>query len=99
MILETRASLRAAAATAVLTSACCGQVPIRTVAYSGQQAPGTGAGALFAGLSAPALNEAGEVALLSTLSGSVTPSNNQGIWFGQPGFLGLVVRTGQSAPG
>ena len=63
-------------------------------------APGTDAGTVFAGLSAPILNGAGDVAFHATLAGpGVTPANNQGIWIGSPGNLRLLVRQGAPAPG
>jgi hypothetical protein len=46
------------------------------------------------------LNDAGQVAFRSTLTGSgVDSSNNEGIWRGAPGSLSLVARRGSAAPG
>jgi hypothetical protein len=70
------------------------------VARVGLPAPGTDAGTVFSGLSAPILNGAGDVAFHATLAGpGVTPANNQGIWIGSPGNLRLLVRQGAPAPG
>ncbi len=73
-------------------------------ARTGNQAPGTAAGVTFSSLLAPALNNAGQVAFIATLTGSgVTLTNNTGIWAtDRSGALHLVARTGtqlELAPG
>ncbi len=85
---------------------------VRTVALSGQPAPGTPgdisfdsfashydslAGRFFRG---PVLNDAGQTAFRANISGSsVDASNNQGVWSEGAGSLALVARTGSQAPG
>jgi hypothetical protein len=73
------------------------------LAREGSQAAGATAGALFEQLAAdPILNDRGQVAfpaLLREGGGAVTTSNNAGIWSQRNGVLGLVARSGSSAPG
>ena len=85
---------------------------LRTVALTGQQAPGTTGGVIyesfgalydsFAGaiLSWPVLNDAGQTAFRANLTGSgVDSTNNHGVWSEGSGSLALVARTGSQAPG
>ncbi len=75
------------------------QVPVLPVAVSGQPAPqGDG---VFANFVNPMLNTQGQVAFTADLllGGTVTSQNNQGLWGGLPGTLGLVAREGAQAPG
>jgi hypothetical protein len=83
---------------------------IRTVALTGQQAPGAPAGVIYGGFGAGlandsfyhdvALNDAGQVAFRADLAGEgVDFSNNQGVWSEGSGSLALVARTGSQAPG
>ena len=74
---------------------------LRTVALSGQQAPGTSIGVNFDGVfSAPALNAAGQTAFFAYISGTgVGPTNHTGIWSEGSGSLELVARMGSQAPG
>ena len=75
------------------------------VAREGDQAPGTPIGVVFGGSNAiginPVLNDAGQTALRSRLTGpGVTSSNDWGIWSeGGDGGLVLVAREGDQAPG
>jgi len=77
---------------------------LRTVALSGDVAPGTISNVNFAGFGfgfgAPVLNNAGQTAFRGLLTGSeVTASNNSGIWSEGGGTgLALVARTGNVAP-
>ena len=79
------------------------EITIRTVALTGEVAPGTD-GAVFQTLSggsefAPALNNTGHTAFNGELSGpGVTSQNKWGIWKENP-ELHLVVRGGDIAPG
>ncbi len=85
----------------VVTSSMASATVVRTVALSGQQAPGTSSGA-FGGFNAPALNSSGQTAFLGALScclGGVTTNNDTGIWSEGSGILALVAREGSSAPG
>jgi hypothetical protein len=93
---------------------CCASVPlfahaaaIRTVALSGQQAPGTPDGVgyfsfgTFQGaVSQPVINNAGQVAFGAFVLGNgVDATNNFGIWSEGSGTLGMVAREGNQAPG
>jgi hypothetical protein len=73
---------------------------LRTVALTGQQAPGTLSGVAYASLSTPVLNAAGRTAFAATVSGNdVDSTNNLGIWSEGSGSLALVAREGSQAPG
>lgn len=74
---------------------------LRTVAISGQAAPGTGVG-LFSTFSPPVINDRGETAFFGNLrSTSQVPSTaREGIWSeGGGGGLKLLARQGSAAPG
>ncbi len=94
---------RAAGAVLVwlLAGHACGQgVAIRNLALSGQQAPGLPAGLTFSAFDAFSINASGQIGLFATIAGpGVTATNNQGIWWTQPGSLQLVMRLGDPAPG
>jgi len=74
---------------------------LRTVALSGNGAPGTSSGVNFAVFSVPAINDAGQTAFLGDLAGTgVNGSNDTGIWSeGGDAGLALVAREGDEAPG
>jgi hypothetical protein len=85
---------------------------LRTVALTGQQAPGTAGGVTYDTFDAhltgysvfvfrgPVLNDSGQVAFRANLSGSgVGATNKVGVWSEGSGNLGLVARTGSAAPG
>lgn len=77
-------------------------VPVATYnqgTSAGQPAPGTSA--VFADGSPPLLNDSGQVFFSGLLQGSgvVSGTNDVGLWFGLPGTLALVARTGDVAPG
>lgn len=57
-------------------------VPTRTVALSGQNAPGTVAGVNFYGFDVPILDFGGRTAFRAVLTGVVTTSDNTGVWSG-----------------
>ena len=72
---------------------------LSTVARTGQQAPGTPEGVLFAlGFDPPVINSLGQVAFRGFLTGEgVTSSNNIGIWAQDDhGGLQLIARWGDS---
>lgn len=73
---------------------------LRTVALSGEQAPGAPSGVAFAGFEQVAINSSGQVAFRayspeSTDSGEGTV----GVWSEGAGALALVARSGDVAPG
>ncbi len=85
---------------------------LRTVALTGQQAPGTPGGVTYEsfgsllhpqfqyGYGGAVLNDAGHVAFRANIAGSgVDFSNHQGVWSEGDGSLSLVARTGSQAPG
>src|SRR5207248_2438724 len=77
-------------------------IEVRTLALSGQQAPGTDPGVVFNGFGGPRLNDSGDTAFTATLQigvGGVTGANALGLWKQTNGPLGLVARTGSQAPG
>jgi hypothetical protein len=76
-------------------------VPFRTVALSGQSAPGTESGVVFFDFDLPLINDNGKVAFFGVLDGSsiVVGANDEGVWSEGGGSLGLVARTGSAAPG
>jgi hypothetical protein len=73
---------------------------VRTVALSGQQAPGSADGVIYQTFDLPALNVAGRTAFGAVLSGSgVNSDNERGMWSEGAGPLVLVAREGSQAPG
>ena len=85
---------------------------LRTVALSGQSAPGAPADVNYGNFGTfffdpqnqvvrgPVINDAGRAAFRANLAGSgVDATNNQGIWSEGSGSLALVARTGSAAPG
>ncbi|MEL6497992.1 MAG: choice-of-anchor tandem repeat NxxGxxAF-containing protein [Planctomycetota bacterium] len=75
---------------------------LRLVARSGDTAPGTTDGAVFAsGIGDPVANDLGEVAFSGIVAGvSVTDMNDQGVWSETGGTgLRLIAREHQQAPG
>jgi hypothetical protein len=82
------------------TPAIAEAAALRTVALSGQPAPGTSSGVNYNSFSAPVLNDAGQAAFLSNLSGyGVDLTNDRGFWSEGSGSLALVAREGEQAPG
>lgn len=74
-------------------------VQYRTVALSGEIAPGTGGGALFDSFSSVIINESGQAAILGRIFGAqVDTTNNEGIWTEGGGPLDIVARAGDLAP-
>jgi hypothetical protein len=76
---------------------------LRTVALSGQHAPGMPAGVEFSnvfGLHAPVINGAGRAAFYANLTGSgITSSNSVSIWSEGSNSLALVAQENSQAPG
>src|SRR5205085_12334723 len=72
-----------------------------TLVRRGTQAAGLPAGVSYgAAKGHPRLNNAGQIALLSTLQGAgVTTANDSAIFFGAPGALSVIVREGLQLPG
>lgn len=70
------------------------------VAREGEPAPGT-VGAIFRNPRVPVLNDAGQTAFVSQLTGPgvVNSSNEEGVWSEGSGSLALVARKGDAAPG
>lgn len=70
------------------------------LARAGDPAPGMAAGVTYASFAAPSVNEASQVVFGAALRGpGVTAENREGIFRGDSNNLGLVVRTGNLAPG
>ncbi|NOZ41460.1 MAG: hypothetical protein GXP24_14725 [Planctomycetes bacterium] len=87
-------------------STAYGDSILRTVALSGQLAPGGPSGATFdtSGFvfNFPKLNNANQTSFIAALQigpGEVTESNNFGIWSEGNGSLALVMQEGSQAPG
>lgn len=73
---------------------------LKLAARKGQQAPGLPTGVKWLVPGDPAINDAGQIAMLSILSGTgVTGTNDKGIWRGPVGQFELVIRKGDPAPG
>ncbi|MEA3188359.1 MAG: hypothetical protein QOD99_2189, partial [Chthoniobacter sp.] len=73
---------------------------VTLLARTGDQPPGTAAGAKFQDFSIPTLNSAGQSAFVGFLTGSgVNSTNSSGIWTGTSGNLQLLARAGDNAPG
>ena len=87
------------------SGSCCGiwsegTGSLHLVAYAGNHAPDTPAGAEFTDFNAPRFNSGGQVAFYGILlngSGGVTVDNNTGVWSGGS-TLRLVAREGSQAP-
>jgi len=100
-----RSSLGFAALSLVICSQAFTQVPVRTIAYTGQPAPGTGATFDFFFLPTisprPFFTTTSHVMFTGRLFGpGVDQTNQYGIWMYEPvGGLGLVARKGDQAPG
>jgi hypothetical protein len=69
------------------------------VARKGSSAAGLPASVFYDALSAPVLNDNGQVAFKGLLNGAVGTFNNEALWTGAPGALALVARKGTQAAG
>lgn len=96
--------------TAVLQPSSVRAAELRTVALTGQPAPGAHDGAVYGSFGSyvvedfvihgVVLNDAGQVAFRANLTGDdVDSANDQGVWSEGTGSLALVARTGNQAPG
>jgi len=73
---------------------------LKLVARKGQQAPGLPSGVKWLVPGDPAINDAGQIAFVSLLTGTgVTSANDKGIWSGTAGNFSMVTRKGAQAPG
>jgi hypothetical protein len=75
---------------------------LRTVALSGNQAPGAPAGATFFSYAAPIINNSGDVGFfgrMTTGPGGVGNGNDSAFFLERAGTLELIVREGSQAPG
>jgi hypothetical protein len=74
---------------------------VRTVALTGQPAPGAPVGAMFHSFAdGPSLNNAGRTVFNAWMAGEgVSEQNDNGIWSDGAGQLELVAREGSRAPG
>lgn len=96
-----RQLLSCLAALVILVSASVSQGQVRTVALSGDPAPGAGGGAQFVVFGPPVMNDFGEVLCIAVLEqdvGGVTADNDIGYWSDVTGTLDLVAREGDPAP-
>lgn len=92
--MPTRTPLVAFIACAGAAATAWAQVPYRTVALSGQQAPG--AGEPFSLVSGPRINNRGDVAFDGRVAGG--DDSPAGVWLGGTGGTRLVALEGQPAP-
>lgn len=84
------------------------ETALRTVALSGEAAPGTGAGVVFLAFESPynrsfpvpLVDDSGQMIFFAFLAGpGVGPENDQGLWTERQGSLALLARSGERAPG
>ena len=103
-----RLTLAAAAALAAMSAGAGAEVIYQTVALGGQAAPGAGAGVTYQNSAAnafndffaPSLNSTGHVAYRAVLAGTgVTTANDNALFAGPAGFVNLLAREGDAAPG
>jgi hypothetical protein len=74
------------------------EVPVLKCAHEGEPVPQV-PGATFSYLFPPEIDGAGNVLFSGSMTGAgIGPSNNEGIWYGQPGAMSLVARDGWPAP-
>ena len=82
------------------THHCAAAILFRTVAMTGEQAPGTDPGIVFRNVVSPVINQAGQVAFRGRVQGpGYVDDNDDGIWFDTNGTLNLVAGLGNLAPG
>ena len=77
---------------------------LQLVARSGDPAPGVPGATFLSGAINPldhkAIDSSGNLLIGSSIAGpGIDASNNSGYWYGPPGNLNLLLRTGQSIPG
>ncbi|MFN0132600.1 MAG: choice-of-anchor tandem repeat NxxGxxAF-containing protein [Phycisphaerales bacterium] len=92
-------SLAAVALAAASAAAQTGPLTWRTIALTGQPAPGFPAGVSFAALSDPRLDASGRVGLWIELAGpGINATNNSGLWSERSAPLAMVYRLGTESP-
>ncbi len=75
-------------------------ISYRTIALSGQPAPGTDPGEVFDKFGFPLIDAQGRIAIFASVAGDdVSGTNDFAIWSQTPGALTLVAREGSPAPG
>jgi hypothetical protein len=84
----------AAVMAAVLWTSAADAFTLRTVALTGQPAPGTEPGITFRGMRSPVINAKGEVAFLASLFGAPDELRAKGIWSEGGGALHRSVMIG-----
>ncbi len=85
---------------ALLPSPCVAEVSSRTVAFTGDQAPGMEAGVEYRNVVSPVINQSGKIAFRVRLEGpGITDENNGMLLLEQDGSLSVIARTGNPAPG
>lgn len=93
----------AALSAALYAPAAAQSFEFRTIALSGQQAPGEPDGVLFSSIREGVINEDGVVAFDATVAGpgivGPHPSNAYGLWKHEAGIVTNVVRSGAQAVG
>src|SRR5205814_2368973 len=73
---------------------------LKMAVRKGDAAAGAALGVKYGLLGDPALNNVGQLAFKSSLTGSgVSTGNDQGIWVGSPGAITLAGRKGAAAAG
>ncbi len=93
-------SLSVALALAAVALEARAAVPMRTVALSGEQPPGTNANVRFLSFASPVIDASGGAAFGAFLTGpAVSGTDDTGIWSEGSGALSLVAREGEAAPG
>lgn len=95
------AALAAIVTCCVLPSNVAGQFQYRTIALTGQPAPGTPAGVTYLSLDTlPIVNDLGQGGFLATLAGSgVSGANDGALYTFGSGSVELIAREGDAAPG
>ncbi len=92
--------LAAAVAGVTVVPPAAGAVTYRTVALSGQQAPGLEPGVVLVPYRYPSINSAGLVSFTAGFSGlGVDETNDISVWVERNGTLEMVARAGDQAPG
>jgi hypothetical protein len=72
---------------------------LNLVARGGNAVPGAGPGVNFDSLNSPILNNAGQLAFRSILSGAGVGANNEALFIKSSGTLSMIARKGDAAPG
>ena len=79
---------------------CYSAVGLEPIAITGQQAPGVEPGVRYSSFFDVSLARSGHVAFFGEVAGpGVVDSNADAGWYGSPGSISLLVRSGSQAPG